>query len=196
MVFKWFHGLVGSPFAVRLEPVFLDMPSLNKFTGTKNRVGPLVSIQESGNAEQPSSCYYKGSQPFLMPLFRASHPEGTKRAASVNVQLPCLRKDLRMGSISRDIEFSLRALQSQKWHVSGSRTFGAAWVACHLHSRRCSKDTCLSNPQRTGNPHGGSTRRILACEMSVQYMFRSILRCQGLRTGCTCARPNSVNFIM
>ena len=30
-------------------------------------------------------------------------PEGTKCATSVNVQLPCLRKDLRTGSISRDI---------------------------------------------------------------------------------------------
>ena len=30
-------------------------------------------------------------------------PEGTKRATSVNVQLPCLQKDLRTGSISRDI---------------------------------------------------------------------------------------------
>ena len=30
-------------------------------------------------------------------------PEGTKRVTSVNVQLPCLQKDLRTGSISRDI---------------------------------------------------------------------------------------------
>ena len=30
-------------------------------------------------------------------------PEGTKRATSVIVQLPCLQKDLRTGSISRDI---------------------------------------------------------------------------------------------
>ena len=29
--------------------------------------------------------------------------EGTKRATSVNLQLPCLRKDLRTGSISRDV---------------------------------------------------------------------------------------------
>ena len=32
-------------------------------------------------------------------------PEGTKRATSVNVQLPCLQKDLRTGSISRDVNF-------------------------------------------------------------------------------------------
>ena len=31
------------------------------------------------------------------------YPEGTNRATSVNVQLPCLRKDPRTGSISRDI---------------------------------------------------------------------------------------------
>ena len=30
-------------------------------------------------------------------------PEGTKRATSVNVQPPCLQKDLHTGSISRDI---------------------------------------------------------------------------------------------
>ena len=30
-------------------------------------------------------------------------PEGTKRATSVNVRLPCLQKDLRTGSISRGI---------------------------------------------------------------------------------------------
>ena len=34
---------------------------------------------------------------------RARFPEGTKRATSVNVQLPCLQKDLRAGSILRDI---------------------------------------------------------------------------------------------
>ena len=36
--------------------------------------------------------------------FSCDHlPEGTKRATSVNVQLRCLQKDLRAGSISRDI---------------------------------------------------------------------------------------------
>ena len=30
-------------------------------------------------------------------------PEGAKRATSASVELPCLRKDLRTGSISRDI---------------------------------------------------------------------------------------------
>ena len=29
-------------------------------------------------------------------------PEGTRRATSVNVRLPCLQKDLRTGSVSRD----------------------------------------------------------------------------------------------
>ena len=49
-------------------------------------------------------------------------PEGTKCATSVNVQLPCLKKELRTGSISRDI-----ALQAQKWHAHRSRRFRAAW---------------------------------------------------------------------
>ena len=34
-----------------------------------------------------------------------SAPEGTKCATSVNVRLPCLRRDLRTGSISRDVNF-------------------------------------------------------------------------------------------
>ena len=35
--------------------------------------------------------------------FSSLQPEGTKRATSVNVELPCLRKDLCAGSISRDV---------------------------------------------------------------------------------------------
>ena len=55
--------------------------------------------------------------------------KGTKRATSVNVQLLRLQRDLRTGSVSRDIcESPLRALQPQKWHVYRSGTFGAAWV--------------------------------------------------------------------
>ena len=46
-------------------------------------------------ARQPSQCTARKQPQFL--------PEGTKRATSVNVQLPCLRKDLRAGSISRDV---------------------------------------------------------------------------------------------
>ena len=34
---------------------------------------------------------------------RLAIPEGTKRATSVNEQLPCPQKDLRTGSISRDV---------------------------------------------------------------------------------------------
>ena len=39
-----------------------------------------------------------------LPVFKiGDYPEGTKRATSVNVQLLRLQKDLRTGSISRDI---------------------------------------------------------------------------------------------
>ena len=69
-------------------------------------------------------------------LLQPSLPEGTKRATSVNVQLPCLRKDLRTGSISRDTEFPLRSLQAQKWHVHRTRTFGAAWFLGDALDRR------------------------------------------------------------
>ena len=55
----------------------------------------------------------------------ADRPEGIKRATSVNVQLLCLQRDLRTGSIWRDIEFPLRDLLGQKWNVDGSSTFGA-----------------------------------------------------------------------
>ena len=53
--------------------------------------------------------------------------EGTKRATSLNVQLLRLQKDLRTGSISRDVvNFPSETLQVQRWHVYGSGTFGAA----------------------------------------------------------------------
>ena len=38
----------------------------------------------------------------VRPDTRLACPECTKRATSVNVQLPCLQEDLRTGSISRD----------------------------------------------------------------------------------------------
>ena len=44
-------------------------------------------------------------------------PGGTKRATSVNVQLPCLQKDLRSGSISRDIVILLSDMK----HLIGKR---------------------------------------------------------------------------
>ena len=53
-------------------------------------------------------------------------PEGIKRATSVIVQLPRLQKDLRAGSISRDIA-NFPSDIAQKWHVHRSLTSGAAW---------------------------------------------------------------------
>ena len=53
-------------------------------------------------------------------------PEGTKRATFVNVQLLRLGRDLRTGSISRDIVNFPSELCKQKWCVYGGRTFGAA----------------------------------------------------------------------
>ena len=61
-------------------------------------------------------------------MFCTWYPEGTKRATSVNVQLPCLQKDLRTGSISRDIvNFPSELCRRRSGNVHGSRTSGAAW---------------------------------------------------------------------
>ena len=58
-------------------------------------------------------------------------PEGAKRATSVNVKLRCLQKDLRTGSISRDIVNFPSELCRRR---SGIRTFGAAWYESHRSS--------------------------------------------------------------
>ena len=79
------------------------------------------------NASLPFGAIPYAKASVTIDVTRNHTPEGTKRATSVNVQLPCLQKDLRTGSISRDTEFPLRPLQAQKRYIYGSRTFGAAW---------------------------------------------------------------------
>ena len=59
---------------------------------------------EGDGSERPSEA--RGARVQTAPSRAAARcvlqPEGTKRATSVNIQLPCLQKDLRTGSISRD----------------------------------------------------------------------------------------------
>ena len=57
---------------------------------------------------------------------------------NIHMQLLRLRKDLRTGSIPRDIVNSpLRNLQPQKWHVYGCSTVGAAWLVSHPDFQVC-----------------------------------------------------------
>ena len=56
-----------------------------------------------------------------LPWTLAILPEGSKRATSVNVQLPAEGPACGL-DFARCCEFPLRALQVQKWHVDGSRT--------------------------------------------------------------------------
>ena len=61
------------------------------------------------------------------PLRAVLLEESTKRATCVNMQLPRLQKDLRTGSISRDIgNFPAELCGRRSVMFNGSRTFGAA----------------------------------------------------------------------
>ena len=63
---------------------------------------PFSRIPFGHSPKRPPSCPSSWRETQNRPT-QSKAPEGTKRATSANVQLPCLQKDLRKGSISRDM---------------------------------------------------------------------------------------------
>ena len=67
------------------------------------KTGPGKPPHSMGSCDVPRRGRSYLSESSTQAQATSHDPEGTKRATSVNVQLPCLQKDLRTGSISRDI---------------------------------------------------------------------------------------------
>ena len=106
------------------------------------------------------------------PLGRAAggrlHPEGAKRATSVNVQLPCLRKDLRTGSNSRAIVNFPSEL-------------------CRRRSGVFTEDTCLLPPggkSKSGAPAGGPRNPRRSAGSGAPQMERSAASLPGCPGRC------------
>ena len=95
-------------------------------------------------------------------------PEGTKRATSANVQLPCLRKDLRTGLIPREIVNFLFAV----WRActsSALRSNEAPWVSLPSPPRHTS---ARSNGVRAKNNKCGNV-----VPMCMYWEKRSVIPC-------------------
>ena len=110
---------------------FVSVPDFSKFIASVRFGNMFFSVRRS------SACVFRtrrGSVRFGSFFFRVRFrpvPELTSsvRFGSVNVQLPCLQKDMRTGSISRDIVNFRSELCRRRSGIFTDVAFGAAWLS-------------------------------------------------------------------